>query len=56
MDRLTGGENESSVIYDKTKNIDAVRRLIGQSSVTATSTYIGVTDNSALELARKINV
>ena len=56
MDRLIGGENESSVIYDKTKNIDAVRRLLGQSSVTATSAYIGVTDNSALELARNINV
>ena len=41
-----------TVIYDKTKNIDAVRRLLGHSSVTATSSYIGVTDNSALDLAR----
>ena len=40
------------VIYEKTKNIDAVRRLLGHSSVTATSSYIGVTDNSALDLAR----
>ena len=39
-------------IYEKTKNIDAVRRLLGHSSVTATSSYIGVTDNSALDLAR----
>jgi len=30
------------VIYEKTKNIDAVRRLLGYSSVTATSSYIGV--------------
>ena len=40
------------VIYEKTKNIDTVRRLLGHSSVTATSSYIGVTDNSALDLAR----
>ena len=40
------------VIFQKTKNIDAVRRLLGHSSVTATSSYIGVTDNSALDLAR----
>ena len=40
------------VIYERTKNIDAVRRLLGHSSVTATSSYIGVSDNSALDLAR----
>ena len=45
-----------TVIYNQTRNIDAVRRLLGQSSVTATSAYISVTDNSALELARTINV
>ena len=39
------------VIYDKTKNIDVVRRLVRHSSVTATSNYTGVTDNSALDLA-----
>ena len=45
-------EKKPTVIYEKTKNIDAVRRLLGHSSVTATSSYIGVTDNSALDLAR----
>ena len=45
-----------SVIYDKTHNVDAVRRLIGQQSETATSSYLGVTDNRALELTRSINV
>ena len=49
-------ETKSSVIYEKTKNVAAVRRLLGQSSVTATSAYLGVSDNSALELARSINV
>ena len=48
--------NNLEVIYEKTKNIDAVRRLLGHSSVTATSSYIGVTDNSALDLARTIQI
>ena len=49
-------KTKPSVIYDKTHNVDAVRRLLGQSSVTATSAYLGVSDNSALELARKITI
>ena len=49
-------KTKPSVIYEKTHNVDAIRRLLGQSSVTATSAYLGVSDNSALELARSINV
>ena len=49
-------KTKPSVIYDKTHNVDAVRRLLRQSSVTATSAYLGVSDNSALELARSINI
>jgi hypothetical protein len=49
-------KTKPSVIYEKTHNVDEVRRLLGQSSVTATSAYLGVSDNSALELARSINV
>ena len=49
-------KTKASVIYDKTKNVDAVRRLLGQSSVTATSAYLGVTDNSALDLARQYSI
>ena len=49
-------KTKPSVIYDKTHNVDAVRRLLGQSSVTATSAYLGVSDNSALELARNITI
>jgi len=30
--------------------------LLGQSLVTATSVYLGVSDNSALELTRTINI
>ena len=51
---MTGGENESSVIYGSTKNVDAVRRLLGQSSVTATSAYLGISDESVLDLAKII--
>ncbi len=49
-------KTKASVIYDKTKNVDAVRRLLGQSSVTATSAYLGIEDNDALEVARNINI
>ena len=49
-------KTKATVIFNKTRNIDAVRRLLGQSSVTATSAYIGTSDNSALELARNINI
>ena len=49
-------KSKPTVIYNRTKNVDAVRRLLGQSSVTATSAYLGVTDNSALELTRNINI
>ena len=48
-------EKKPTVIYEKTKNIAAVRRLLGHSSVTATSSYIGVTDNSAMDLARQFS-
>ncbi len=43
-------------IYTLTGKSFLCRRLLGQSSVTATSAYLGVSDNSALELARSINV
>ena len=53
LEIVTQGKwRDLKVIYEKTKNIDAVRRLPGHSSITATSSYIGVNDNSALDLAR----
>ena len=45
-------KTKPTVIYNKTKNIDICRRLLGQSSVTATQAYIGTTDNSALDVAK----
>ena len=36
----------------ETKDVEACRRLLGQSSIIATSAYLGVTDDSALKLAK----
>ena len=49
-------KSKASLIYEQTHDVDAVRRLLGQGSVTATSAYLGVTDNSSLELAKSINL
>ena len=49
-------QSKPTLIYNKTKNVDAVRRLLGQSSVTATSAYLGTSDESSLDLARTINI
>ena len=49
-------KTKSSVIYDRMKNVDAVRRLLGQSSMTATSAYLEISDESALDLVNKINI
>ena len=48
----TGKTSNLKVIYEKTKNIDADRRRPGHSSVTTTSSHIGVNDYSALHFAR----
>ena len=49
-------KTKSSVIYQKTQSVEIVRRLLGQSSVTATSAYLGIEDSDALEVARTINI
>ena len=40
-------KTKSSVIYDRTKNVDTVRRLLGRSSVTDTNAYLGISDENA---------
>ena len=53
LEIVTQGKwRDLKVIYEKTKNIDAVRRLLGHSSFTATSSQIGVNDYSALHFAK----
>ena len=49
-------KSKPTLIYNQTKNVDAVRRLLGQSSVTVTSAYLGTSDESSLDLARTINI
>ena len=49
-------KTKSSVIYQKTQLVEIVRRLLGQSSVTATSSYLGIEDSDVLEVARTINI
>ena len=49
-------KTKASIIYDKTGNVEAVRRLLGHKSVMDTSRYLGVEDADATELARNIKV
>jgi integrase len=49
-------KTKASAIYAQTKNVEAVRRLLGQSSVVATSAYLGVSNNDATDLAKSINI
>ena len=43
----------ASVIYAETKDVAAVRHLLGHSSTAATSHYLGVDVDAALDIARK---
>jgi len=49
-------KTKATHLYNKTKNVEAVRRLLGQGSVNATSSYLGVKDSDATELAKSINI
>ena len=41
----------ASHIYSKTNNVEAVRRLLGHQSITATSSYLNVSNDDATALA-----
>ena len=45
-----------SIIYEKTGNVEVVRRLLGHKSVIDTSAYLGVEDADATELARSVEI
>ena len=49
-------KTKASVIFRKTQNIEAVRRLLDHASVANTSGYLGVENESALELAQMIKL
>ena len=43
-------------LYAQTKNVEAVRQLLGHKSVAATSIYLGVSNEDARKLARKFPI
>lgn len=47
---------KAALIYAKTGNVEAVRRLLGHASVSATSRYLGVEDADALAIAREVQI
>ena len=49
-------KTKATIIYKETQNVEAVRKLLGHRSVTATSAYLGVEDSEALALARGTKV
>ena len=49
-------KTKASVIFKKTQNIEAVRRLLGHQSVANTSRYLGVENEDALELAQMMRI
>ena len=44
---------KAALIYDQTRNVEAVRQLLGQSTVSATSAYLGVGQHQAFEIAKR---
>jgi hypothetical protein len=44
------------MVYHHTHNVEVVRQLLGQSSVAATSAYLGIDQREALEIARKFEL
>jgi hypothetical protein len=43
-------------IYEQTRNIEVIRELLGQKSVSATSAYLNVGKKKALAIARKFDI
>ena len=49
-------KTKASILYARTHNVEAVRRLLGHQSCVATSSYLGVEDSDATALAKSINI
>ena len=49
-------KTKSSVIYQKTQNVEIVRRLLCHANSSSTVNYLGIEDSDALDVARTINV
>jgi integrase len=48
--------SKASIVYEKTGNIEAVRQLLGQKSVTSTSHYLNISQKEALAIAKEIKL
>ena len=46
-------KTKASAIYEATKNVEAVRQLLGHASVAATSAYLSIEQAKALDIAKK---
>jgi integrase len=46
----------ASFIYENTRNLEAVRRVLGHKSLGATSAYLGIDNQMALDVARKFQL
>ncbi|MEE8059808.1 MAG: tyrosine-type recombinase/integrase [Pseudomonadales bacterium] len=44
---------KAAYIYAKTKNIEAIRQLLGQKSIASTSAYLGIDQQEAMNVGRK---
>lgn len=47
---------KSSIIYEKTKDIEVVRQLLGHKSLASTSAYLNIQQREALEIAKSIDI
>jgi integrase len=47
---------KAAYIYEQTRNIEVIRELLGQKSVSATSAYLNVGKKKALAIARKFDI
>ena len=49
-------KTKASIVYDRTKNLEAVRMSLGHRSGEATSAYLGVDEADATALLRSIEI
>jgi hypothetical protein len=47
---------KAAYIYEQTRNIEVIRELLDQKSVSATSAYLNVGKTKALAIARKFDI
>jgi integrase len=46
----------AAFLYEQSNNLEVVRRMLGHKSLTATSAYLGIDDDQALDIAKKFHL